>query len=197
MSIPGMEQKMWFKANETGGFDIVCAELCGWGHYKMKGRVFFLPRDEYERSWTKCGANRTRCVSELPAEDDESTSDSATTSASPNMGRVGRLNFASEIIYEYRHRSIPIPTPTASMPTPAGFLKTYVFSLDHKIIGLQFLFSTLIWFFVGGMLGAGHSLAVGLPVAADADPGQPAVGAPKGGRSRPRPTRCSSPCTRR
>lgn len=46
--VPGMEQHMWFKGKKTGGFDIVCAELCGWGHYKMKGRVFFLPRDEYE-----------------------------------------------------------------------------------------------------------------------------------------------------
>jgi cytochrome c oxidase subunit 1 len=36
-----------------------------------------------------------------------------------------------------------------------SFLKTYVFSLDHKIIGLQFLFSTLIWFIVGGMLALG------------------------------------------
>ena len=35
------------------------------------------------------------------------------------------------------------------------FISTYVFSLDHKIIGLQFLFSTLLWFFVGGMLALG------------------------------------------
>jgi cytochrome c oxidase subunit 1 len=34
----------------------------------------------------------------------------------------------------------------------AGFLRTYVFSLDHKIIGIQFLFSTLLWFIVGGLL---------------------------------------------
>ena len=26
------------------------------------------------------------------------------------------------------------------------FLSTYVFSKDHKVIGLQFLFSTLLWF---------------------------------------------------
>ena len=32
------------------------------------------------------------------------------------------------------------------------FLRTYVFSLDHKIIGIQFLFSTLLWFIVGGLL---------------------------------------------
>jgi cytochrome c oxidase subunit II len=46
--VPGMEQQMWFKGKKAGGYDIVCAELCGWGHYKMKGRVYFLPREEYE-----------------------------------------------------------------------------------------------------------------------------------------------------
>jgi len=46
--VPGMEQIMWFKATEKGEFDIVCAELCGWGHYKMKGRVYFVDRDEFE-----------------------------------------------------------------------------------------------------------------------------------------------------
>ncbi|MDZ4820563.1 MAG: cbb3-type cytochrome c oxidase subunit I [Planctomycetota bacterium] len=34
----------------------------------------------------------------------------------------------------------------------AGFISTYVFSKDHKVIGIQFLFSTLIWFLVGGLL---------------------------------------------
>jgi cytochrome c oxidase subunit 1 len=33
-----------------------------------------------------------------------------------------------------------------------SFLTTYVFSRDHKIIGIQFLFSTLVWFLVGGLL---------------------------------------------
>ncbi len=45
----------------------------------------------------------------------------------------------------------------------AGFLRTYVFSLDHKIIGLQFLFSTLIWFFVGGMLALGIRWQLAFP----------------------------------
>src|SRR5215813_1880951 len=35
------------------------------------------------------------------------------------------------------------------------FIRTYVFSLDHKVIGLQFLFSTLLWFLVGGLLALG------------------------------------------
>lgn len=46
--VPGMVQYCWFKALKTGNYDIVCAELCGWGHYKMKGRLTVLPADEYD-----------------------------------------------------------------------------------------------------------------------------------------------------
>jgi len=35
---------------------------------------------------------------------------------------------------------------------PKGFWSKYVFSKDHKIIGLQFLFSTILWGIVGGGL---------------------------------------------
>src|SRR5881628_3644327 len=33
-----------------------------------------------------------------------------------------------------------------------GFLKKYIFSGDHKIIGIQFLFMGLMFFVVGGLL---------------------------------------------
>lgn len=33
-----------------------------------------------------------------------------------------------------------------------GFLRRYVFSTDHKVIGIQFLFSSLVWMAVGGLL---------------------------------------------
>lgn len=39
--------------------------------------------------------------------------------------------------------------------TVGKFISTYVFSRDHKIIGIQFLFSTLLWFLVGGLLALG------------------------------------------
>jgi len=35
---------------------------------------------------------------------------------------------------------------------PQGFLSRYIFSTDHKTIGIQFLISSLIWFLVGGFL---------------------------------------------
>ncbi|AMV36673.1 cbb3-type cytochrome c oxidase subunit I [Planctomyces sp. SH-PL62] len=37
-------------------------------------------------------------------------------------------------------------------PVPSNFLTRYVFSTDHKVIGIQFLFSSLIAFLVGGLL---------------------------------------------
>src|SRR5215471_9468144 len=33
-----------------------------------------------------------------------------------------------------------------------GFVRKYIFSTDHKIIGIQFLFSTLIFLVIGGTL---------------------------------------------
>src|SRR3990167_7425141 len=33
-----------------------------------------------------------------------------------------------------------------------GFWRKYIFSTDHKVIGMQFLFTTLFFFFVGGTL---------------------------------------------
>ncbi|MBI3463740.1 MAG: cbb3-type cytochrome c oxidase subunit I, partial [Planctomycetes bacterium] len=36
-----------------------------------------------------------------------------------------------------------------------GLLTKYIFSTDHKIIGIQFLFSTLIFFVIGGLLAMG------------------------------------------
>ena len=47
--VPGMQQYMWFKCRERKDVvDIVCAELCGWGHYKMAGRATFEPRGEFD-----------------------------------------------------------------------------------------------------------------------------------------------------
>jgi cytochrome c oxidase subunit 2 len=46
--VPGMKQFVWFEPNKTGVYDIVCAELCGWGHYKMRGRVTIEPREKFD-----------------------------------------------------------------------------------------------------------------------------------------------------
>ncbi len=45
----------------------------------------------------------------------------------------------------------------------ASFISKYVFSKDHKVIGIQFLFSTLLWFLVGGLLALGVRFQVAWP----------------------------------
>lgn len=47
-AVPGHKIPIWFRATEPGTYDLVCAELCGWGHYKMKGRVTIEPRPRFE-----------------------------------------------------------------------------------------------------------------------------------------------------
>ncbi len=78
----------------------------------------------------------------------------------------------------------------------AGFISTYVFSRDHKIIGIQFLFSTLIWFFDRRAVGAGRALAVGVALVGHADRWESCT-RPRVGRSHRKRTRCSSRCTPR
>jgi len=46
--VPGMRQHIWFEAKNTGTYDIVCAELCGWGHYKMRGRLIVQTEDDFK-----------------------------------------------------------------------------------------------------------------------------------------------------
>jgi cytochrome c oxidase subunit 2 len=38
-AVPGLTIPVWFDCDEAGRYEIVCAELCGWGHYKMKGMM--------------------------------------------------------------------------------------------------------------------------------------------------------------
>ncbi len=38
-AVPGLVIPVWFEATKAKSYEWVCAELCGWGHYKMKARV--------------------------------------------------------------------------------------------------------------------------------------------------------------
>jgi cytochrome c oxidase subunit 2 len=58
--VPGMQQYVWFQANKTGAFDIVCAELCGWGHYKMRGRITLESRADFDRWLAQAYEEQTR-----------------------------------------------------------------------------------------------------------------------------------------
>jgi cytochrome c oxidase subunit 2 len=38
-TVPGMRIPLWFEPTQVGRFEIGCAQLCGLGHYRMRGEV--------------------------------------------------------------------------------------------------------------------------------------------------------------
>jgi len=61
-AVPGLGGRVWIESTKTSAqvigteadgspkpFDIVCAELCGQGHYKMRGQLFVVSQAEYEQ----------------------------------------------------------------------------------------------------------------------------------------------------
>lgn len=48
-AVPGMEIPVWFRATKEGTYDLLCAELCGWGHYKMRGLLTVHSESDYEQ----------------------------------------------------------------------------------------------------------------------------------------------------
>lgn len=47
-TLPGTVQTLWFEPNETGKFEIGCAQLCGIGHTQMVGNVFVETQEDYD-----------------------------------------------------------------------------------------------------------------------------------------------------
>lgn len=45
---PGAVNEAWFEALRPGRFDILCAELCGFAHYQMHGKLTVLTEDEFD-----------------------------------------------------------------------------------------------------------------------------------------------------
>ena len=50
--IPGMITYFWLTPTRTGTFDILCFELCGTGHYAMRGTVVVEEKSAFE-AWVK------------------------------------------------------------------------------------------------------------------------------------------------
>lgn len=51
-AIPGQIIPMWFRPIKTGTYDIVCGQLCGLGHYSMKGSLVVDTAEDY-KAWLK------------------------------------------------------------------------------------------------------------------------------------------------
>jgi cytochrome c oxidase subunit 2 len=47
-AVPGITGRMWVTATKPGRFEIACAELCGLGHYRMRGFLVLEPEDAFQ-----------------------------------------------------------------------------------------------------------------------------------------------------
>ena len=47
-AIPGVEQRVWFTPTRTGESEIACSQLCGLGHYRMRGFYTIQTQSDFE-----------------------------------------------------------------------------------------------------------------------------------------------------
>jgi len=48
-AVPGLEMPVWFVPTREGQWDIACSQLCGLGHYRMRGFVNVQSAAEYDK----------------------------------------------------------------------------------------------------------------------------------------------------
>lgn len=51
-AVPGREINVWFEATKPGTYELACAELCGFGHYNMRG-ILTVHSPEGYQAWVK------------------------------------------------------------------------------------------------------------------------------------------------
>lgn len=64
-AIPGQIIPLWFRPIKTGTYEIVCGQLCGLGHYGMKGSLVVDTPEDYQ-AWLKERAELAGTVSAPP-----------------------------------------------------------------------------------------------------------------------------------
>ncbi len=47
-AVPGLQIPVWWVPNVLGQFEVNCSQLCGLGHYRMRGFVTIMEQDEYD-----------------------------------------------------------------------------------------------------------------------------------------------------
>jgi len=56
----GQLVSIWFEATQTGHFELACAQLCGLGHYRMRGDVLIDTPEEFAKWQAETRRRRRR-----------------------------------------------------------------------------------------------------------------------------------------
>lgn len=57
-AVAGLIIPVWFMVEKAGNYDLVCAELCGWGHYKMRATIVAEPESKVNAYIAKLQADQ-------------------------------------------------------------------------------------------------------------------------------------------
>ncbi len=52
-TVPGLVTRLWVTPTETGTFEVLCAELCGIGHFNMQGHLIVESETEFQKWLTE------------------------------------------------------------------------------------------------------------------------------------------------
>ena len=54
--VPGLDLSLHFTATKVGKYEIVCTQLCGLGHYNMRGYLTVMSQEDFDK-WLKSQSN--------------------------------------------------------------------------------------------------------------------------------------------
>jgi heme/copper-type cytochrome/quinol oxidase subunit 2 len=100
---------MWFKPIKTGNYEVVCGQLCGMGHYGMKGMVVVDSPADYQ-AWLKERAELAGTQNAPPATQQAPPGAGPTPGTVPPPGAPKNQNPAGQ----------PEQKPAQPAPSPSG-----------------------------------------------------------------------------
>jgi len=121
-AIPGSLIPIWFTPVKTGTYEVICAQLCGLGHYGMKGTLVVDTPQDYQ-AWLKERAELAGTQTTPPAQRPPGEPTGGSTPGTiPPPGGPKPPNADAEGAGASPHPAQQLhnaPAPSAS-PTPGG-----------------------------------------------------------------------------
>jgi len=80
-AVPGMVTRYWFTATKAGQYEIACAELCGLGHYRMRGFLTVHTQEDFDAWYAAEMAKKAAQLNPPAAAAPTAPADTAATAA--------------------------------------------------------------------------------------------------------------------
>jgi cytochrome c oxidase subunit 2 len=94
--VPGRMTTLWFRSDKPGEYDLLCAEFCGAGHSRMRGRILVVPPAEYAR-WAAGGGAISLAGAGLKIAGERGCLRCHTVDGQPHLGPTWRHLYGSPV----------------------------------------------------------------------------------------------------